>query len=98
MKRGLRWPFLWAFLLAAGLWTLAHAIQGPVLSHNDNPANEREFQNVYQGFNTKPDIYTGAGAPTFAPKKIGDIYISTTTSKVYIATSAVTSTSWNVVN
>jgi hypothetical protein len=60
-----------------------------------------EMQNIYQNIpnkNTTPAIYIGAGAPSFTPGKIGDIFVSTTTSKVYLSTSTVTSGSWSVLN
>jgi hypothetical protein len=68
-----------------------------VVPHKD-PAIEREFQNSYQAISAKPTIFTGAGAPTTTPIKIGDIYVSTTTSKIYISTSAATSGSWAIIN
>ena len=60
-----------------------------------------EMQNIYQNIpnkTTTPAIYIGAGAPSFTPGKIGDIFVSTTTSKVYLSTSTATSGSWAVVN
>lgn len=91
-----RWPFIYAFLLVVGFWTVCHASSSPVLTHED-PATQREFQNSYQAINTKPSIFISAGAPTFQPSKIGDLDISTTTSKVYISTS-VASGGWIVLN
>lgn len=69
----------------------------PLLSHKD-PADQREFQNVYQNMAKGPSIYIGAGAPNFVPQKIGDEFISTSTAKVYFATSTATSSSWMIVN
>lgn len=93
------WRIAFLFLLLCALteclW--AASIQAPIVPHTD-PADEREFQNVYQAVNAKPSIYISAGAPTFAPARVGDIDIATTTSKVYIATAAVTSGSWAIVN
>ena len=67
----------------------------------DSDRTNLEFQNVYKDIPTlatTPTVTTGAGAPSKAPKRIGDIYISTTTSKVYIATSTVNGASFAVVN
>lgn len=47
MKRGLRWPFIYAFLVVLGIATQAFA-GCPLLTHDDNPDNEREFQNICQ--------------------------------------------------
>lgn len=69
----------------------------PLLVHED-PQTQREFQNTYQSINSKPSISKGAGAPNSAPSKVGDIYISTSTSKIYIATGTVTSSSWMIIN
>lgn len=73
---------------------------GPKYGYQD-PKLDDEFNNVYREIDTAqkaPAIFRGAGAPTFKPKKEGDIYISTTTAKVYIATSTVSSGSWAIVN
>lgn len=83
------------WLLMLGQFSFAQNYT-PLLTHPD-PDNEREFQNVYQGINTKPSIATGASIPTYSPSKIGDLYISTSTSKVYIAT-ATARGSWAVLN
>lgn len=69
----------------------------PILVHSD-PKDEKEFQNLYQTISNAPSIFFSAGAPAFTPPKAGDIDISTTTQKVYIATAAVTSASWVIVN
>ena len=95
----IRWQFIYLFLILIGLLELKcfGITSTPLLPHND-PANEREFQNVYQKVSQAPAIFIGAGAPGFAPSKIGDIFVSTTTSKIYIATAAVNSASWDIVN
>jgi hypothetical protein len=69
----------------------------PVVPHKD-PAIEREFQNNYQAISQKPTIFIGAGVPAFSPSKIGDIFVSTTTSKIYISTATSTPQGWDVVN
>lgn len=97
-KRGVRWPFLWSFLFCFSLWSLAHgASSTPLLPHKD-PVEEREFQNVYQTIQKSPSIFTGTGAPSVAPIKVGDIFINTANSKVYIATATATSGSWAILN
>lgn len=69
----------------------------PLLTHKD-PNDSREFQNVYQNMAKGPSIFIGAGAPGFTPQKIGDIFVSTTTAKIYISTAIATSASWAIVN
>lgn len=98
-RRGVRWPFLWFFLFSFCLLSfhLANATQTPLLPHKD-PSDEREFQNVYQTISKGPAIFSGTGAPSTAPNKAGDLYINTSTSKVYIATGTVTSGSWTLLN
>lgn len=96
--RGIRWPFLWFFLLSFCIFAIhLHATQTPLLPHSD-PSNEREFQNVYQTISKSPSVYSGSGTPTKAPVKLGDFYINTSTSKVYIATGTATSGSWTALN
>jgi len=73
---------------------------GPVYSHKDE-TTQREFTELYSisaEKKTSPKIYQTAGAPTFAPLKIGDMAVSTTTGKVYIATATATSGSWAIMN
>jgi len=69
----------------------------PLLPHKD-PADQREFQNVYQNMAKGPSIIIGAGAPLSAPQKIGDIFVSTSTAKIYISTAIATSASWVIIN
>lgn len=96
IKRGVRPPFIIAFLLALSLGALAYA-SCPLLTHSD--ANEeREFQNVCQQISGSPLVTVGAGVPGLIPKKTGDEYIDTTNRKVYFATATVTTGSWIVVN
>lgn len=92
------WRVALLCLIAFGLIECCFAdTQTPILAHEE-PAIQREFQNAYQSINVKPSVSSGAGAPSKAPGKLGDIYISTTTAKVYIATATATSASWVVVN
>lgn len=95
-KRGVRSPFLIAFLGSLSLAVFVHA-GCPLLPHAD-PADQREFQNVCQQLSAAPSVSTGTGAPTFRPKKIGDEYIDTTNHKVYFSTATATSGSWLIVN
>lgn len=47
---------------------------------------------------TKPNISSGAGAPTSTPVKVGDIYIDTTGDDAYIAVGTASSTDWEKSN
>jgi hypothetical protein len=69
----------------------------PLVTHKD-VGEQREFQNMYQNMAKNPSIFIGAGAPSFAPQKAGDIFISTSTSKVYISKDNVDPTSWLLMN
>ena len=95
-KRGVNPIYLYSFLLVLAAWTLVHA-SCPLLTHEDT-SDQREFQNVCQVINTKPSVYTGSGAPPQAPERVGDIYIATSTAKVYISTATVTKASWAILN
>ena len=71
---------------------------GPVYTHG-SPANE-EFRIVYNEKADKssvPFIFSGSGAPSVVAKKIGDIYVDTSNSKVYVS-SAASATAWMAVN
>lgn len=91
-----RVPFLFLVLCAIAAWSWADT-QSPILVHQDN-ANQREFQNVYQSINVRPVVFSGSGASTATPRKIGDIYIDTSAGKVYISTSAVSAGGWALLN
>ena len=91
-----RWQIPFAFLLLCGLVEVSWGAC-PLLSHAD-PDQQREFQNLCQQIASSPLVTAKAGAPTITPRRVGDIYISTTTAKVYIATATATSGSWAVVN
>ena len=74
---------------------------GPKYTYPTPRGLDDEMHNIYGTLapkNTTPVIFIGPSAPTFAPNKAGDIFISTGTSKVYIATAAATSGSWAIVN
>lgn len=43
---------------------------------------------------TKPDIESGAGAPSSTPTKVGDIYVDTTGQTLYIAADTDDSDGW----
>jgi hypothetical protein len=77
---------------------MASSTKGTPLLPVPDPATYRDLQNLSQTIAYAPSIFTGAGAPNFAPQKIGDIYVSTTTAKIYISTAIATSASWAVVN
>lgn len=94
------WRFVFLFLLAccAVEFSLAASNKTTPLFNHDDPKINREFQNIYQVSGRSTAIFTGAGAPGFTPQKAGDIYISTTTQKIYISTAIATPTSWVIVN
>lgn len=85
----------WAWLLLIPTIGLAK-IAGPLYTHAER--EQKEFEHLYKGVNAPPAIIIGAGAPTSAPERIGDIFISTTTAKIYFSTGTATSGSWVVVN
>lgn len=89
------WRIVFLILLAFGLVEMSWA-GCPLLPHSD-PDTQREFQNVCQQIATTPAVTSGTGAPTTAPKKVGDFYIATGTGKVYIS-SATVSGSWILLN
>jgi hypothetical protein len=90
-----RWQIALLFLLGCGLVEMSWA-GCPLLTHKD-PSDEREFQSICQQIATTPAVTTGTGAPTTAPKKVGDFYIATGTGKVYVS-SATVSGSWIILN
>lgn len=94
--RGCRWIFAYALLWVLALVALSHA-SCPLLAHGD-PNDEREFQNVCQTIAVQPSITIGTTAPTGSPGKIGNMFINTTSGKVYIATGTANSGSWAIMN
>lgn len=92
MKRLILWLFL-----SAPVWAVGSTQTTPLVPHKD-PQIEREFQHTYSTMANAPSVYISAGAPSGTPAKLGDIDISTTTSKIYIATATLTSGSWIVIN
>lgn len=61
-RRGLRWLFLYVFLLALGVWTLAHAANNqtetPLIPITKDPAINRDFQQAMNAIQY-PNISTG---------------------------------------
>lgn len=55
--RSVRWVFLYALLIALSALALCHAACSPLLPHDD-PAEQREFSNLYQAA-CFPQISTG---------------------------------------
>ena len=95
-KRTLRWPFLYAFLLALSLacvcFGATSSSQGsvpetPVVTHVTNPADQREFQNVYQAIKN-PTI----NKAVISSATISSLIISTMTVSSFTATNATAST------
>lgn len=71
-------------------------VAGPLYTHAER--EQKEFEHLYKGVNAPPAILVGAGTPTTIPDRIGDIFISTTTGKVYLSTGTATSGSWAILN
>lgn len=58
----------------------------------------RWFQDLFTFIDTKtPEISTGTAAPTSTPRKIGDIFVDTSTPNVYIAKGTTSSADWKLV-
>lgn len=87
--------FLLIILLAIPTWA-----KGPRYSYKDPHLNDEISQIYYEITKAQaaPRIFKGSGAPASIPTRIGDIYVSTTTSKVYLSTGTATSASWAVLN
>jgi hypothetical protein len=99
--RGVRWPFIYSFLLALSIFSIANADPGnaaPIMPHQKDPTVQREFINAYASINQRPAIVSGAGAPTMGPGKVGNVYIDTTNGKVYISTGSTNSGNWVKLN
>lgn len=56
------------------------------------------FNRVYLLLKGSPYISNGIIAPTSTPQKIGDMYIDTVLSKVYVATGTTNSSDWKILN
>lgn len=72
---------------------------GPAYRHEGK--TQEEFQILYNekaDKRTTPKIYTSTSTPTFAPSKYGDIFVNTTSGKVYIASGTSNSGSWAILN
>ena len=58
----------------------------------------RWFQTLQRHVDQKtPEISQGTAAPTTTPRKIGDIFIDTSTPNVYIAKGTASSADWKLV-
>jgi len=80
-------------------YTVQALATGPVYTH-PQPVQE-EFRVLYTEkaeARTSPKIFTSTAVPSIAPEKTGDIFINTSTSKVYIATATASSGSWAILN
>ncbi len=53
---------------------------------------------VFAGTSNVPYITTGVNAPGSTPGKVGDIFVDTTHTKVYVATGTGSSADWTVLN
>ena len=59
---------------------------------------EKYFQEQNQYINNKvPEIYIGTAAPTTTPRKVGDIFVDTSTPNVYISRGTSSSSDWKLV-
>lgn len=99
--RGVRWVFMYAFLLVCGIVACCMATSSNVnvvIPQNNNPVSQRNFQNVISVINSKPSISMGTTPPAIIPVKIGDIYVNTSSGKVYIATGTANSGSFAILN
>lgn len=65
---------------------------------NATPVWLNWFNNIYRLLGLAPTIYTGILAPTTTPSKIGDTFINTATSKVYVSTGTNSSADWKILN
>jgi hypothetical protein len=99
--RGVRWPFIFAFLLVCGIGALVYANPGnasPIVTHQKDPAVQREFINAYASINQRPAIVSGSGVPTMGPGKVGNVYIDTQNGKVYVSTGTANAGAWVKLN
>lgn len=82
-------------LMAIPTWA-----KSPKYSYKDPHLNDEISQIYFEITKAQqaPKVFQGVGAPTLTPQKIGDIYVSTTTSKVYLSTGTATSGDWAVLN
>lgn len=85
------------FFCAVEMCFAGSTTSSPLLIHKD-PQDQKEFQNLYSTVSRAPSIFISSGTPGGVPQKVGDIDVSTGTSKVFVATATVTSNSWALVN
>lgn len=80
--------------------TASVASQSEITYRGGIITNDISYGNDGMSKATFPIISSGtvAPAPTFAPTKVGDIYVNTTSKKVYIASGNTASTDWNILN
>lgn len=81
--------------------SIVFGVNGPKYTYPTPRGLDDEMHNIYNNMPNKavtPSVYIGSGAPSFVPPKVGDLFISTSTSKVYLSTSAVTTGSWAILN
>ena len=96
-------PFLYTNVAICILLLIFFAYQalasGPIYTH-PQPTQE-EFRVLYTEkaeARTAPKIFTSTAIPSVAPEKIGDIFINTSTGKVYIATGTANSGDFAILN
>jgi len=65
---------------------------------NSTPIWLNWFNAIFRLLSKSPTIFTGLVAPTTTPDKIGDMFIDTVLSKVYVATGVSSSSDWKILN
>ena len=56
---------------------------------------DKDLTNLFLYCQQTPQTNTGSGAPTITPLRVGDIYVDTKNSKVYVSISL---TAWSILN
>jgi hypothetical protein len=92
------WRIPLSFLILCGLiekWVFADpGTATPIMTHQNDPAVQREFINTYASINQRPAIVSGSGVPKMGPEKAGNIYIDTQAGKIYISTGSSNAGNW----
>ena len=87
--------FFFLFLIPSAVFSAA----GPVYVH-EQPA-QSEFRNIYEraaDVSFTPKIFTGTSTPSFRPEKVGDLFVNTSSGKVYVSTGSANSGDWAILN
>lgn len=74
-------------------------VTGKGLTKNElTDALKSTYDTAVSNINSAPTIYSGSGAPSSTPLKIGDLYIDITNSKLYFAKGTSSSANWIIAN